>query len=202
MADKITDRMLRYLAGDASDHEWRIPAVISSRRTSSRNASRPSSNQRQYSTARNSTPLFPLLWPFPLLPLPFGLPRVGIPRPGAVPAGARRAMSCAYPSRMALRRFCSDMMWFSRFCGVERRGLERGAAEVDRRDSSPLFKEDGDDSDVVLWAWLAAHCSEWVFESSGSFDACMLPLDDPERVFGRCRLDVDGSGAVLRWGFE
>ena len=191
-------------ARDASDHEWRIPAVVSSRNTSSRNASRPSSSQRQYSTARNNTPLFPLLCPFPLLPLPFGLPRVGIPRPGAEPAGARSAMSCAYPSRMALRRFCSDMMWFNLFCGVERRGLDRGAAEVDRRDSEPaLVKEDGGESDVVLRAWLAGRCcSKWVLESSGSLEVCKLPLDEPERVFGLCRLDVDGSGAVLRWGFE
>lgn len=80
--------------------------------------------------------------------------------------------------------------------------MDRGAAEVDRRDSEPaLVKEDGDDSDVVLRAWLAGRCcSKWVLlESSG---VCKLPLDEPERVFGLCRLDVDGSGAVLRWGFE
>jgi hypothetical protein len=84
---------------------------------------------------------------------------------------------------------------------VERRGLDRGAAEVDRRHSEPVL--DGGESDVVLRAWLAGRCfSKWVLESSGSLEACKLPLEDPERVFGLCRLDVDGSGAVLRWGFE
>ena len=82
--------------------------------------------------------------------------------------------------------------------------MDRGAAEVDRRDSEPaLVKEDGGESDVVLRAWLAGRCcSKWVLESSGSLEVCKLPLDEPERVFGLCRLDVDGSGAVLRWGFE
>jgi hypothetical protein len=46
---------------------------------------------------------------------------------------------------------------------VERRGLDRGAAEVDRRHSEPaLVKEDGDESDVVLRAWLAGrYCLKW-----------------------------------------
>ena len=39
---------------------------------------------------------------------------------------------------MALRRFCSDMMWFNRFCGVESNGFARAAA---------------DDAEVDLW-WL------------------------------------------------
>lgn len=77
----------------------------------------------------------------------------------------------------------------------------RGAAEVDRRDSEPAL--DGGDSDVGLRAWLAGRCcSKWVLESSGSLEVCKLPLDEPERVLGLCRLEVDGSGAVLRWGFE
>lgn len=37
--------------------------------------------------------------------------------------GARRVVSWAYPSRIALRRFCSDMIWFRRFCGIESKAL-------------------------------------------------------------------------------
>lgn len=103
----------------------RSPAAASMRRTSSLSASLPSSSQWMYSTARSNTPLFPFPGlPFPRPPLPLGRPRVGIPVPGGAPAGARRVVSCAYPSRMALRRFCSDMMWFMRFCGLDRRDLD------------------------------------------------------------------------------
>lgn len=86
-----------------------IPAAASKHKTSSLRASRPSSSQRQYSTARNRTPLLPLVCPLQLVPLPLGLPLDGRSMDCA-PAGAMSDISWAYPSRIAFRRLCSDMI--------------------------------------------------------------------------------------------
>lgn len=42
---------------------------------------------------------------------------------------------------MALRRFCSDIIWFNRFCGVERRDFVRAGprVEVGEADSCSSF---------------------------------------------------------------
>jgi hypothetical protein len=87
---------------------------------------------------------------------------------------------------------------------VERRGLDRGATEVHQHHSElVLVKEDGDESDVVFWAWLVGRCClKWVLESLGSLEVCKLPVEDPKQLVGLCRLDIDDSRAVLMWGFE
>lgn len=85
------------------------PVALSTLSTSFLNASVFSSKNLTYSTARNNTPLLPFVPVFAAPPLPFGRPRVGISIAGA-PSGASNAMSCAYPSRIVFRRFCSDMI--------------------------------------------------------------------------------------------
>lgn len=48
-------------------------------------------------------------------------------------------MSWAYPSRIEFRRFCSDMMWLSLFCGVDNRGFVRPVICIEDADD-----DDGD----------------------------------------------------------
>ena len=84
------------------------------------------------------------------MPLPFGRPRVGISIPGA-PAGARRAINCAYPSLIAFLRFCSDMMWLRRFCGDESKGFGRGAdGEAGIGFDKGVEKDEFGDAEAVL----------------------------------------------------
>ena len=94
--------------------------------------------------------------------------------PGA-PAGARRVINWAYPSRMAFRRFCSDMMWLRRFCGVERSGFER----VGEQTLASEFGVGG----VLLGR------SSWMWG---------VRRTDPVLVADRSLEDVDGSGVVFR----
>ena len=66
---------------ESHDVGCRIPAAVSTLMTSCCKESWPS--------------LFPLLWPLPRLPLPFGRPRVGIPIPGEDPAGVMSVINWA-----------------------------------------------------------------------------------------------------------
>lgn len=91
-----------------------------------------SSNHITYSTARNKTPLFPFplvlplapfgLAPAPPRPLPFEL---AFPDEREVAAGwgASMVVNWLYPSRMVLRRLCSERICLTRFSGVVRTGF-------------------------------------------------------------------------------
>lgn len=52
-------------------------------------------------------------------------------------------MSWAYPSRIAFRRFCSDMMWLSLFCGVDNSGFVRPVICTWCMDDADEDEEDG-----------------------------------------------------------
>lgn len=134
------------------EHQAAALAILSTLPTSLSNSPTPSSNHLTYSTALNSTPLFPLVRPLPLAPLPFGRPLVGIPLPGGAPAGANNVVSAAYPSRIAFRLFCSDNIWFNLFCGDESRAFFSFAAadssspepgERERELDAAAFRFDG-----------------------------------------------------------
>src|SRR5713101_76916 len=94
----VTESVMGYCSvrrGVTRFQRGRMPAAVSTNLTSSFNASIPSSNQWQYSTARKRTPLLPFVLPFPLPPLPFGRPLVGIPVPGGAPFGASNVVNWA-----------------------------------------------------------------------------------------------------------
>jgi hypothetical protein len=83
-------------------------------------------------------------------------------------------------------------MWLRRFCGVDSRGLERGAPDVD---TLPLVKV-GDDESGVLRGWLFSRCEKSKLGSCAGVEVCICALEDAERVLGFGR--VDDSGAVFR----
>lgn len=69
---------------------------------------------------------------------------------------------------MAFRRFCSDMMWLSRFWGVESRGLGR-AADAEE-ESEGVGCDDCDASTGLLWSLLTAEAGLGLGASRGSVD--------------------------------
>ena len=125
--------------------------------------------------------------------------------PGAEPAGAMRPMSWAYPSRMALRRFCSDMIWLSRFWGVESKGFDRAEAEVDEEVAiapvgfSGVFREGEGRAGGVEEAL------EVVLLSSRRAEGSSMGVRECAREWSArdarpARVDDDASGVLARCG--
>jgi len=83
---------------------------------------------------------------------------------------------------------------------VDSNGLERAKAS-DTLVPFVILGDDGSEG-VLLGVWLLSRGSRSNLGSYSGGELCICALEDAERVLGFGRVDVEGSGAVFKWGLE